>query len=474
MLKFRSSVIILYIVFTLTSFYSYAQQNVNIASNSAAYILIDANSDKVILEKNADTKLHPASVSKIMTAILAIELGDFSKPCTASSFAVKSVGLGGSNVGIQPGEQIYLNDLLHMLMLASANDAANVIAENIAGSINGFVNLMNKKAREIGAKNTNFSNPIGLDVEDGFPDNKTTARDLACITRYAMSNAKFREIVLKSEYVAPATNKREAKHIKTTNRFFRDIDYNKHLYTVNGVKTGNTKAALNTGVFSARNNEGAELICVVLKNPDRRNMFEEVRELFDYGFTQNTVELQKSFYDIRFRWSRVQIDSFLQKGYIRGYEDGSFRPCNEATKEEFISLLMKIKGIEPYEQQEYWSKGYIDEAVKRGFIDDSWHERRKETISRLESFLVLSKALDYDFDINMLSKENYLLVSKGENTFSNVSSGIPEDIIKLYNYGIISGYNGDLFLDKISTREEMVAMINNYLNFKLGVQLSAH
>jgi|GEM_PF-6767924 len=81
MLKFRSSVIILYIVFTLTSFYSYAQQNVNIASNSAAYILIDANSDKVILEKNADTKLHPASVSKIMTAILAIELGDFSKPC---------------------------------------------------------------------------------------------------------------------------------------------------------------------------------------------------------------------------------------------------------------------------------------------------------------------------------------------------------------------------------------------------------
>ena len=74
----------------------------------------------------------------------------------------------------------------------------------------------------------------------------------------------------------------------------------------------------------------------------------------------------------------------------------------------------------------------------------------------------------------MLSKENYLLVSKGGKHFSNVSSGIPEDIIKLYNYGIISGYNGDLFLDKISTREEMVAMINNYLNFKLGVQLSAH
>ena len=69
-------------------------------------------------------------------------------------------------------------------------------------------------------------------------------------------------------------------------------------------------------------------------------MFEEVRELFDYGFTQNTVELQKSFYDIRFRWSRVQIDSFLQKGYIRGYEDGSFRPCNEATKEEFISSFL--------------------------------------------------------------------------------------------------------------------------------------
>jgi D-alanyl-D-alanine carboxypeptidase/D-alanyl-D-alanine carboxypeptidase (penicillin-binding protein 5/6) len=288
-------------------------------------------------------KLHPASVTKVMTAILAIELGDFSKPYTASNFAVKSIGLGGSNVGIQPGEQIYLNDLLHMLMLASANDAANVIAENIAGSVSGFANLMNEKARQIGAQNTNFFNPIGLDVEDGYPDNKTTVRDLANITRYAMSNPKFREIVSKSEFVVAATNKRGAKHIKTTNRFFEDIDYNKLLYTVNGVKTGYTKAALNTGVFSAKNKEGAELICVVMKNVNRTNMFEEIKALFDYGFTQNKVELQKSFYDIRFRWSKEHINSFLEKGYIRGYEDGSFKPCNEATKEEFISLLI-LKG----------------------------------------------------------------------------------------------------------------------------------
>ena len=143
-----------------------------------------------------------------------------------------------------------------------------------------FANLMNEKARQIGAQNTNFFNPIGLDVEDGYPDNKTTARDLANITRYAMSNPKFREIVSKSEFVAAATNKRGAKHIKTTNRFFGDIDYNKHLYTVNGVKTGYTKAALNTGVFSAKNKEGAELICVVMKNADRTNMFEEIRAAF--------------------------------------------------------------------------------------------------------------------------------------------------------------------------------------------------
>ena len=466
MLKLRTVIIILCITILINPFYLHAQHNINIAPNCTSFILIDANSNTVICEKNADMKLHPASVTKVMTAILAIELGDFSKPYTASNFAVKSIGLGGSNVGIQPGEQIYLNDLLHMLMLASANDAANVIAENIAGSVSGFANLMNEKARQIGAQNTNFFNPIGLDVEDGYPDNKTTVRDLANITRYAMSNPKFREIVSKSEFVVAATNKRGAKHIKTTNRFFEDIDYNKLLYTVNGVKTGYTKAALNTGVFSAKNNEGAELICVVMKNVNRTSMFEEVRGLFDYGFTQNTVELQKSFYDIRFRWSKEHINSFLEKGYIRGYEDGSFKPCNEATKEEFISLLMKIKGFNPEGEQEYWSKIYIDEAIKRGFIDASWNEKRKETISRLESALVLSKTLDYNFVINGIDKEQYLLASADMDKFSNIDVSILEDILKVYNCGIISGYNGDLFLEKILTREEMVAMINNYLNFK--------
>ena len=138
MLKLRTVIIILCITVLINPFYLHAQHNINIAPNCTSFILIDANSNVVICEKNADMKLHPASVTKVMTAILAIELGDFSKPYTASNFAVKSIGLGGSNVGIQPGEQIYLNDLLHMLMLASANDAANVIAENIAGSVSGL------------------------------------------------------------------------------------------------------------------------------------------------------------------------------------------------------------------------------------------------------------------------------------------------------------------------------------------------
>jgi hypothetical protein len=198
-------------------------------------------------------------------------------------------------------------------------------------------------------------------------------------------------------------------------------------------------------------------------------MFEEVRGLFDYGFTQNTVELQKSFYDIRFRWSKEHINSFLEKGYIRGYEDGSFKPCNEATKEEFISLLMKTKGVNPKGEQEYWSKIYIDEAINRGFIDTSWYEKRKERISRLESALVLSKALDHKFILNGMSKEKHLLASVDMNEFSYLDDSISEDIMKLYNCGIISGYNGDLFLDNISTREEMITMINNYLNFELEV-----
>ena len=126
---------------------------------------------------------------------------------------------------------------------------------------------------------------------------------------------------------------------------------------------------------------------------------------------------------------------------------------------------MKIKGFNPEGEQEYWSKNYIDEAIKRGFIDASWNEKRKETISRLESALVLSKTLDYNFVINGIDKEQYLLASADMDKFSNIDVSILEDILKVYNCGIISGYNGDLFLEKILT-EKMVAMINNYLNFK--------
>ncbi|MDQ2087001.1 S-layer homology domain-containing protein [Herbivorax sp. ANBcel31] len=465
MLKSKFLILVLCISFIIPSFSSYSA-NHNIAPNSTAFILIDANSDTVICEKNSDIKLHPASVSKIMTAILAIELGDFSKPYIASHLSVREIGLGGSNASIQAGEEIYLNDLLHLLMLVSANDAANIIAENIAGNISDFKNLMNEKARRIGAKNTNFSNPIGLDVEDGYPDNKTTARDLATITRYAMSNQTFRDIVSKSEFVVPATNRRGARHIKTTNHFLRDINYNKLLYTVNGVKTGYTKAALNTGVFSARNDEGAELICVVMRNGNRTNMFEEIKQLFDYGFTQNSIDLQESFYDIRFRWSKEQINFFFKKGYIKGYGDGSFKPRNEATKEEFISLLMKIKGVIPDENQKYWSKTYIEEAINKGFIDFSWHSDRKDTISRLESILVLSNVIGDDFTIN---KEKHVSTILDMSNFSNLDANTSNYIIKVYDCGIISGYNGDLFLDNTSTREEMIAMIDNYLKFKSDI-----
>ncbi|TYQ15131.1 UNVERIFIED_CONTAM: D-alanyl-D-alanine carboxypeptidase [Acetivibrio alkalicellulosi] len=452
--------VILCLALFITPFYSYAQgQKLNLAPGSTSYILIDANSNTVISEKNSDKVLHPASISKIMTTIIAIEFGDFSRPYTASTTAVRNIGIGGTNAGIIIGEQIYLNDLLHMLMLVSANDAANVIAENIGGGMSGFLKLMNDKAKQIGAKDTNFTNPIGLDVGDRHPNNITTARDMANIARYATSNSKFREIVSKSQFNLRPTNKRGSRLIRSTNRFFRDITYDTSIFKINGIKTGYTNAARNTGVFSARNNEGLELICVLMQNQNRTNMFQEVLGLLDYGFKQSSIHLQKSFYDIRYRWSEEQINSFLGKGYISGYGDGSFRPRANASKEEFIALIMRIKGITPIDNLEYWSKTFINEAIDTGLIDSSWHEKRKELISRQEVALVISKSLG---DISIPYDEELLTTEK----FSNLDESIVHHIAKLYKCGIIKGYNGSLFLDNYSTREEMIVLINQYIDFK--------
>ncbi|HVI41986.1 MAG TPA: D-alanyl-D-alanine carboxypeptidase family protein [Anaerovoracaceae bacterium] len=231
-------------------------------------ILIEANSGEVLYEKNAEEKAYPASITKIMTALLAIENGTLDKKVKISENAA---GVEGSSIYLAPGEMISLRDLVYGLMLRSGNDAAIAISEEIGGSTNNFVIMMNKKARELGACNTNFMNPNGLHD----PEHYTTAKDMALIARAAMKNAEFKKVAATKSWV---TDRGEGKY----NYFYNK---NKVVYQYNGgtgIKIGYTKAAGRTLVASSER-DGMELICVVMNAPD---WFQDTYKLMDYAYSQ--------------------------------------------------------------------------------------------------------------------------------------------------------------------------------------------
>ncbi len=240
---------------------------VDISATSA--ILIDASSEKVIFQKNAYERLPMASTTKIMTALIACESGKLKKTVKISPVASSTEG---SSLWLKPGEKQKLGDLTYGLMLKSGNDAAVAIAEYIAGSVDAFSLLMNKRAKELGAKNTQFKNPSGLHEEGHY----TTAYDLALITRKAMKNKYFSKIVSTKTKTIP--NKSEKWDRALTN-------HNKMLWRYegcNGVKTGYVKVSGRCLVTSAKRGK-IKLICVTLNAPSDWN---DHRILLDYGFSQ--------------------------------------------------------------------------------------------------------------------------------------------------------------------------------------------
>ncbi len=251
--------------------------------DAGAYILIDAKTGDVLCEKNSKETLFPASTTKMMTAILALESGkELSEEFTATQSAIDGIGPNGSNIGIIPGEKICLENLLQAMLISSANEASNIIAENVCGSSEEFVSLMNKRAREIGAVGTHFVNPSGIHG----PEHYTTAADLACIARHAMAIPKFKEIVSTQSFTMSATNKHTQWPALSNSNKLMILDKN-DLYVINGIKTGFTGPAGNNLVTSAIGANGMELISVVMK-VQNEGAAENVRlyskELLDYGF----------------------------------------------------------------------------------------------------------------------------------------------------------------------------------------------
>ncbi|SPF45497.1 D-alanyl-D-alanine carboxypeptidase family protein [Candidatus Desulfosporosinus infrequens] len=239
----------------------------------AAY-LIDVKSGQTLFMKNPDELLAPASTTKIMTGLLAIEHGNLNDTVTVSSTMLNNKLVYGTQIYLVPGEKMQLKDLLYAMFLNSANDAAVTIAEHIGGDLPHFVNMMNQRALEIGATHTNFLNASGL-TEAGH---LTTAHDLALIALVAYQNPLFAQYVrTKSQTIS-----RSKPDLPTLM-----VNENKLLRTdsaVDGIKTGYTAAAQNCLVASVTK-DGRQFIGVILKSPGHE-IYTDMEDMFEYGFTQ--------------------------------------------------------------------------------------------------------------------------------------------------------------------------------------------
>lgn len=247
-------------------------------------VVMDPASGYVVYQKNMHQKMYPASMTKVMTALLVLELGDLNDVVTISAKAVGSIDpLESTNVALEEGEQVSVKTLLYSILLPSANDGAYALAEYIGSTELQFVDLMNERAAQLGAMNTHFANASGLHDEQHY----TTAYDMALIVREAMKNPTFAEIVSSSVFVFPATNKRQETTYANTNHLVSRFMNTAYQYEkAIGVKTGFTDQAKHT-LSAAAKSGNHTLISVVGGCPiveDRVTSFDNTKDLFEYAF----------------------------------------------------------------------------------------------------------------------------------------------------------------------------------------------
>jgi D-alanyl-D-alanine carboxypeptidase (penicillin-binding protein 5/6) len=263
------------------------------APAATAALLVDADYDTVLYELNAHEKRYPASITKVMTALLTLEAVDrgelsLTDQITAPEGIHNGLSADGSTQNIKSGEILSLEELLYCVLLPSANEACNVLAYTVSGSIESFVALMNQRAAELGMEDTHFANPHGLHDDNHY----TSAWDIYLMAREAMKNETFRTIVSTAEHYVPATNVSEERHFYNTNALLTPLKYPGYVYKPTiGIKTGSTSEA-GLCLVSAAQQDGRTLYCVVLgaelahqeDNSYKRMNFVESSRLLKWGF----------------------------------------------------------------------------------------------------------------------------------------------------------------------------------------------
>lgn len=277
--KILTTIIIL--ILLIFNFSSVFAENDNLNLSAGATILIDNKTNKILYSKNENEKMYPASTTKIMTAILTVENCKLDDVVTASYDSVMSIPDGFSSANIKIGEQLTVEQLLQMLLVHSANDAANILAEHIGGSIDSFVSMMNTKLHELNLQNSHFTNSYGKHDESHY----TTAHDLAFLMQYCLKNDTFRKIAGSASCAIPATNKSSSRLYNSTNELLISNNSSYYKYLTSG-KTGYTSQAKECLVSSAYK-DNLELIGVVLGSSNR---FGETKKLYEYGFSNYLIK----------------------------------------------------------------------------------------------------------------------------------------------------------------------------------------
>lgn len=327
--------------FLLVEGIALAQLPVTVSAEAA--LLMNADTGAILYAKKPHAKLFPASITKIATAAYALKLkgDDLTEMMEATQECVGSVTeeakqrsnytlpshwlvTDSSHIGIKRGEVLSLKDLLYGMMVASGDDASNVIAEKLGqGSIASFMEGVNAYIKDLGCKDTFFNNPHGLH----HPKHVTTAYDMALMTKEALKNAKFREIVATTRYTRPKTNKQESTILVQTNKLLRKGDY--YYPRAIGVKTGRHSKAGHTLVAAAQEGDRT-LIAVILNAKERKDIFKDAIALFNAAFQQPKI-------------NKTVIQAGAQKHSIA--LEGADKPIKTMTMDE--GLISYYRGEEP-------------------------------------------------------------------------------------------------------------------------------
>lgn len=264
--------------------------------NSRACVVIDRKTNSVLFGKNENSKKKMASTTKIMTATIIIEKCNLSDTIEISK---KAAGTGGSRLGLKTGDKITALDLLYGLMLRSGNDAAVALAEYAGGDINGFAELMNAKALELGLTNTHFETPHGLDSNEHY----TTAYELAILSNYALNNPTFAKIVGTKNYTITING--SPKDLSNTNELLGNME------GVYGIKTGFTNGA-NRCLVTACKRNNIDIICVVLGADTKKFRTIDSIKLINYVFNNFVVYDLESFVNKNFEdWKKDNLNTFI-------------------------------------------------------------------------------------------------------------------------------------------------------------------